>query len=162
MSVYIEWLYGEESKEFHKMIEEAVKQSLIIENITSSVEVSVMIVSSEEIKEINKEQRNIDQSTDVLSFPMLDYNPIDSMNATLNKCTRNPETNEVYLGDIVISWDKVIEQSQDYGHTVNRELSFLVIHSMLHLLGYDHMTEADERAMIKQQKLILDKLGIGR
>jgi probable rRNA maturation factor len=74
----------------------------------------------------------------------------------------NPDTEEIYLGDVVLSWDKVKEQSNEYGHSIDRELCFLVVHSILHLLGYDHMNDKDEAEMIGLQKTILDGMGMMR
>jgi len=103
-------------------------------------EVSVSIVDNAEIRELNREYRKKDVPTDVLSFPMDGY----------------------VLGDIIISMEKAVEQAQEYGHSVERELGFLVAHGMLHLLGYDHMDEGGEREMFAAQKEILEAVGLGR
>jgi probable rRNA maturation factor len=162
MSVYIEWLYGEKTTESNTIIENAIKSSLIYEGVTEAVELSVTIMSSEEIQEINLDQRGIDQPTDVLSFPMVTIMIGEHFNQSIQHEPKNPETGEVYMGDIVISWDKILEQSTLYGHSKEREISFLVVHSMLHLMGYDHETQADEIIMFQKQKEILEDMGMKR
>lgn len=163
MSQYIEWIYGPEKDLYNELIKQAVLSSLEEEGIEQAVEVSVMIVDDEEIRGINLEQRGKDTATDVLSFPMIEYGVYDvSLNEIIASQPRHPETGEVYLGDVVISWDKVMEQSDDFGHSLERELAFLVVHSMLHLMGYDHMESEDEQMMITKQKEILGKMGLSR
>lgn len=163
MSQYIEWIYGPEKDLYNELIKQAVLSALEEEGIEQAVEVSVMIVDDEEIRGINLEQRGKDTATDVLSFPMIEYGVYDvSLNEIIASQPRHPETDEVYLGDVVISWDKVMEQSDDFGHSLERELAFLVVHSMLHLMGYDHMESEDEQMMISKQKEILGKMGLSR
>lgn len=108
---------------------------------------NVIIIDNESIHKINKEYRNIDRPTDVISFALEDDKQINI-----------PEIR--VLGDIYISYDKVIEQAKEYGHSEKRELCFLGIHGLLHLLGYDHMTEEDEIKMFKLQKELLEEYGI--
>ena len=127
-------------------------------------EVSLVRCGEEEIRETNRDFRQIDLVTDVLSFPMLSYEtPGDfSFLSDENEDDFNPDTGEVMLGDIIISIDKVKEQALEYGHSEKREFAFLITHSMLHLFGYDHM-EADEAAVMEEhQRKILDALGITR
>lgn len=130
--------------------------------VKTPVEVSITLVDNDEIQAINLEQREKDQATDVLSFPMVDYDPFEDINQAIMAETPNPDTGERYLGDIVISIDKVMEQAQAYNHSFERELSFLVVHSMLHLLGFDHMESSMEEEMIGHQKAIMTLLGIER
>ena len=112
-------------------------------------QVSILITDDDEIHRINLEQRQIDRPTDVLSFPMVNYEtPGDS--------------GELLLGDIVISADKVAAQAEEYGHSRRREYAFLIAHSMLHLMGYDHMTPEDAAEMERLQEEILQQLGISR
>ncbi|MDY5577141.1 MAG: rRNA maturation RNase YbeY [Lachnospiraceae bacterium] len=131
--------------------------------------VEVTLVNNEEIHRINKEFREIDRPTDVLSFPMVDYETPgdfsflekeenDEVTAQYFDC----ETGELLLGDIVISVDKVKEQAQLYGHSEHREFGFLVAHSMFHLFGYDHMEEEERIQMERMQREVLEKLGICR
>ncbi|MBQ3558331.1 MAG: rRNA maturation RNase YbeY [Agathobacter sp.] len=127
-------------------------------------EVNLTLTDNNGIHEINKEFRNIDRPTDVLSFPMLQYEaPGDfSFLEDENSDDFNPDTGEAMLGDIVISVDKVFEQAESYGHSVEREYAFLITHSMLHLFGYDHMEEEEAKVMEEKQKDILQKMNILR
>lgn len=127
-------------------------------------EVNLSLTDNEGIHSINKEFRQIDRPTDVLSFPMLSYDtPADFSFLEEENCDCfNPDSGEALLGDIIISVDKVFEQAECYGHSVEREFAFLITHSMLHLFGFDHM-EAEEAAVMEQkQKEILDALKIFR
>lgn len=127
-------------------------------------QVSVLITDNDAIHRINREQRGIDRPTDVLSFPVTEYEtPGDFafLEEGFQDCFE-PDTGELMLGDIVISADKVRSQAEEYGHTVRREYAFLLAHSMLHLVGYDHMTEDDAAVMERMQEEILAQLGIGR
>ena len=103
-------------------------------------EVELLLTMDEEIREMNREFRDIDRATDVLSFPMIAYeSPADFAFLEEDESCFDPDTGELMLGNIVISKQKVVEQAEEYGHTVEREYAFLIAHSMLHLLGYDHM-----------------------
>ncbi len=127
-------------------------------------EVNLTLTDNEGIRRINREYREIDSPTDVLSFPMLscerpgDFSFLDEE----QQDDFNPDTGEALLGDIVISVDKVREQAKSYGHTLEREYAFLIVHSMLHLFGFDHMTPEDAAQMEDKQKLILSDLDILR
>ena len=123
-----------------------------------------MLTGNAEIQEANRNFRDIDRSTDVLSFPMVDYNsPTDfSLVDESPECYLNPETDELVLGDIMISVDKVYEQAEEYGHSRKREFAFLIAHSMLHLLGYDHMEDEERVVMETKQEAVLEALGITR
>lgn len=127
-------------------------------------EVNLTLTDNEGIHAINKEFREIDRPTDVLSFPMLCYEtPGDfTFLDTEDNNDFNPDTGEAMLGDIVISLDKVYEQAESYGHSVEREYAFLITHSMLHLFGYDHMEEDEAKVMEAKQKEILHKMNILR
>lgn len=134
------------------------------EHCPYEAEVSVTLTTDEEIHKINLEQRGIDRATDVLSFPMNQFlHPGDF--AFLEEegvdCF-HPESGELMLGDIVISVDRVISQAEEYGHSQLREYAFLIVHSMLHLLGYDHMEPEEALVMEQRQKEILDSVGITR
>lgn len=127
-------------------------------------QVSILITDNEEIHRINREQRGIDRPTDVLSFPMVEYEtPGDFgfLEEEGDDCFE-PDSGELMLGDIVISADKVAEQAREYGHSAKREYAFLIAHSMLHLMGYDHMTEEEAAVMERLQEEILQQLGISR
>lgn len=154
--------------EFTFDIEEVAK--MVIEKSLSYVgcpydtEVNLLITDNEGIREYNREYRNIDRETDVLSFPNVDYNaPGD-----FSEVEATPETyfdldsGRLILGDMIISAPKVKEQAEAYGHSEKREFAFLIAHSMLHLFGYDHMEDEERMVMEKHQKEILDALEIRR
>ncbi len=149
---------------WQEIIEEIVKAALEYENCPYEAEVNVVLTDRESIREVNREQRGIDSPTDVLSFPMLDYEtPSDfgQVEEMFADCF-NPESGELMLGDIMICVDKVEEQADLYGHSQKRELAFLTAHSMLHLFGYDHMDEAERAVMEKKQEEILESRGYTR
>ena len=116
----------------------------------------VTLTNNNEIHEINKKFRDVDRPTDVLSFPMYESNEIDS----LRKAKQGNE--EEILGDIIVSVEKVREQAEEYEHSFERELAYLVTHGMLHLLGYDHMVEEEKEIMREREEKILTDLGIVR
>ncbi|NCC15140.1 MAG: rRNA maturation RNase YbeY [Clostridia bacterium] len=142
------------SLELSQVIEKIIVDSLAYEGFEKPCEVSVSIVDNEEIRQINKQFRAIDRATDVLSFPLLTFEE-----GELVDCN---EKNEVLLGDIIISLERAREQAEEYGHSLKREIAFLTAHSMLHLLGYDHMDEEEEKEMFAKQREILNKAGIPR
>lgn len=146
------------------LAKKVIEKALEYINCPYEIEIYLMVTNDEEIRKINKEQRNIDSSTDVLSFPMIDYTLAGDFSGIEDHIEEyfNPETGELLLGDIVISADKVIEQSENYGHSIEREFAFLVAHSMLHLFGYDHMETEEAKIMEKKQDEILELLGINR
>ena len=127
-------------------------------------EVNLLLTDNNGIHEFNKETRNIDAPTDVLSFPNVEYDVpgnFDVVEEQEADCFE-PDSGELILGDIIISVDKVHTQALEYGHSEKREFAFLVAHSMLHLCGYDHMTPEEEQEMINKQEMILNNLGITR
>ena len=126
-------------------------------------EVSLLLTMNDEIQKMNAEFREIDRATDVLSFPMVDYEKAGEFDF-LEEADEyfHPESGELMLGDIVISKEKVIAQAEEYGHSEKREYAFLIAHSMLHLLGYDHMEEEERLCMEAKQKDILNGLNIIR
>ena len=143
---------------------------LVIEKVLDTeacpfeTEVSILLTDNEGIKRYNTEFRGIEKETDVLSFPNLDYDsPSDFSCVEGDEIDFiNPESNEIILGDIIISINKVYSQAEEYGHTLKREFAFLIVHSMLHLLGYDHMDEEDAAIMEPKQEAILNSLNITR
>ena len=145
-------------KDIENTIEQVILKTLEEEGCDFDAEVSVTIVDTEEIKEINKEQRNVDAVTDVLSFPMLEF---DEEGNIINS-DFDLDGDKLLLGDIVICAERAKAQAEEYGHSFRREMAFLTVHSMLHLLGYDHMEEAEEREMFARQEEILNSLGITR
>ena len=126
-------------------------------------EVNLLLTSNKEIHKMNLEFRDIDRPTDVLSFPMIEYeSPADFESLEDKYECFHPESGELMLGDIVISKEKVIEQAEEYGHSVEREYAFLIAHSMLHLTGYDHIQEEERLIMEEKQREILEGLQILR
>jgi probable rRNA maturation factor len=144
--------------------EKVINEALEYENCPYEVIVDVTITDNEGIHAMNNEFRGIDRPTDVLSFPNVDYeNPADfSGIEDMAEDYFDPESGELCLGDIVISVDKVYEQAKDYGHSPKREYAFLIAHSMLHLLGYDHMEPKEAKVMEQKQEEILSRVGITR
>lgn len=126
-------------------------------------EVNILLTTNEMIHEINLEQRQIDKPTDVLSFPMVEWDEIASFDFLDDalECF-HPDSGELMLGDIIISAEKVEEQAKEYGHSLEREFSFLIVHSMLHLFGHDHMIDEERIIMEKAQTEVMELLGIGR
>lgn len=140
---------------YEDIVRQMVVAALDYENCPYEAEVSVTVVDNKEIQEINKIYRNIDKATDVLSFPMYQYEKAADFD-NLDDSAFNPESGELLLGDIVISAEKVTAQAKEYGHSKEREFAFLLVHSMLHLLGYDHMEEEERLVMESKQKEILE------
>lgn len=127
-------------------------------------QVNFLLTDNDGIQEMNRQFREIDRPTDVLSFPNIDFD-CEADFSGLEECSEayfDPDSGELVLGDIVISQDKVFEQAESYGHSVRREFAFLIAHSMLHLCGYDHMNPEEAARMEEKQEQILQKLGITR
>ncbi len=131
-----------------KQLEVCVGECIKIENFPDNTEVSLSLVSDDEIQELNRIYRNKDCPTDVISFPMIEQGEIIE------------DMEFVLLGDIIISIPKTLEQSTEYGHSFEREICYLTIHGMFHLLGYDHMEEEDKRAMREKEKEVINNLNI--
>ena len=149
---------------WEEIIRQVVEGTLDYEGCPYETEVNVVLTDNEGIKEVNQEYRNVDGPTDVLSFPMLEYDSpsdFEGVEEQFADCF-NPETGELMLGDIMISVDKVTEQAEKYGHSKERELAFLTAHSMLHLCGYDHMEEKERLFMEQKQREILEGIGYRR
>ena len=147
------------TEEIKDTVLKCIEKSLEYEGCDFDAEVSVTFVDNEEIREINREERNIDKATDVLSFPMLEFDE----NGDIINSEFDFNEDYVLLGDIVISIERAKEQSIEYGHSLIREVAFLTVHSMLHLLGYDHVNSAEEeKVMFKKQDEILNLLNITR
>ena len=148
----ISWEIDEE-KRLENMIIETAKAALELEGAKCDVDLSVVVTDTDNIREINNEQRNIDRATDVLSFPGYEKDE-------WNELKKNEEL--VYIGDIVISKEKVEEQAKEYGHSFEREFCYLVAHGMLHLMGYDHMVDSDKVIMRGKEEEIMKKLNLER
>ena len=134
------------------------------ENCPYETQINVLLTDNEGIREFNRQYRDIDRETDVLSFPNLDFEEPSKFDIDENREADyfDPDTGELILGDIIISVDRVKEQAERYGHSEKREFAFLVAHSMLHLCGYDHMEEEEAAIMEAKQEAVLQKLGITR
>lgn len=150
----------EEEFPYALLLDRVITAALEAEGVKTPCEVDVLITDDEGIHQINLEQRGIDRPTDVLSFPMFNYlpgcPPTDDSDA-------DPGTGLTPLGDMVISLERAREQAKEYGHPVERELSYLAVHSVLHLLGYDHVDEGEQKARMRQrEEAILSDLGITR
>ena len=142
------------SGEIMEAVEKACLETLKYEEFDEDCEISLSFVTNEEIHQINRQFRNVDAPTDVLSFPQLTFE--EGEEADVN------ENGEIVLGDIIISVERAEEQAEEYGHGLKREIAFLTVHSMLHLLGYDHMEKDEEEDMFRRQKEILEIAGIPR
>lgn len=141
------------TRDLRNIVKKCCISTLYEEGYKGNYEVSVTYTDNEQIHAINYFHRDIDRPTDVLSFPLMDESGFPE----------NPESERLMLGDIVISVEKAIEQAEEFGHSFEREMAFLTVHSMLHLLGYDHVTsEEEEIEMFAKQDMILDALGITR
>ena len=144
-----------------KVIEFALKE----EEVDIKCEVSLVFVDNDEIKEINNDTRGINKETDVLSFPMLEYENkkvFKEIYKNYKFAQSDFDGDELVLGDIVISLEKALEQSKEFNHSYEREASYLVVHSVLHLLGYDHMEDEEKNVMRRREEEILNKLSITR
>lgn len=149
--------------DYNETASRVVSEALSYEGFKRDAQISITIVDADEIKSINKEFRNIDKATDVLSFPLIDFSRDHNYEIDEDSidCI-DPENGEVMLGDIVLCIDKIKSQALEYNHSVLREYAFLIAHSMLHLLGYDHMVENEAKDMERRQEEILMSLGISR
>lgn len=149
---------------WEKIVRDIVEGALDYESCPYEAEVNVVLTDDEAIRQVNKEYRDMDRPTDVLSFPMLEYeapSDFEGVEENFADCF-NPETGELMLGDIMISVNKVEEQAKKYGHSMERELAFLTAHSMLHLCGYDHMEDDERLLMEEKQRQILETMGYRR
>ena len=141
----------------------AVQSALDYVGCPYETEINLLLTMNDEIRIMNREFRGIDRATDVLSFPMVDYETAGEFGFLENRedCF-NPESGELLLGDIVISKEKVLSQAEEFGHTPKREFAFLIVHSVLHLSGYDHMEEKERIQMEEKQRQILERMNILR
>ena len=153
----LEYLDLQESKEYEKIIKKVIEKCFIEEKLEKSkLYISIILTTPEHIHEINKQYRDVDKETDVLSFPMFEKDELDI------KIKNQDFEYEDVLGDIVISIEKVKEQAEEYGHSFEREFSYMLVHGFYHLMGYDHIEEQDKIIMRPKEENILNKLGIRR
>ncbi len=149
----LNYLDIDENNLYKEIIKKVLQKCFEIEKLENkNLYVNVVLTNAKNIKSINKEHRGIDKETDVLSFPMFEKDEIANLD----------NTNEDILGDMVISIERVEEQAKEYGHSFERELAYMVVHSFYHLLGYDHMTEEDKKEMREKEENVLGILGIRR
>ncbi len=147
-----------------EILELIMEQVLLAENCPYEVQVNLLLTDNEGIHEFNRQYRQVDAPTDVLSFPMIDFRKEADFSIVEEEEADyfDPDSGELILGDIIISVEKVAEQALKYGHSEKREFAFLAAHSLLHLCGYDHMTEKEARVMEEKQEKVLSVLGITR
>lgn len=147
----------EVNQDLEAFVEKVVQKALETE-LEEDYEVSISFVDNNEIKELNKQYRNKDAATDVLSFPMLEFEDAEEDSTDEGEYMET----DMLLGDIVISLEKAREQAVEYGHSFERELAFLLVHGVLHLIGMDHEDEEQEKEMLEKQDRILELLHITR
>ena len=144
------------------LIRKAIRTVLEMEGVMLPCEVNVCLTDDAGIHEVNLEMRNVDRPTDVLSFPMFDLTPGEAP-AEEDEELLDPATGRLPLGDMVISMERVEAQAEEFGHSKRRELAYLVVHSVLHLLGYDHLDEGEEKARMRaREEAVMEELGIAR
>lgn len=157
MQIDIEYLNVEPNEKYEEIISKVLNKCFEEENLPQNkLSVSIMLTDLKNIRSLNCKHRNIDKETDVLSFPMFEKEEIDK------KVAKNDFQTEDILGDMVICIPKVEEQAKEYGHSFERELSYMVVHSFYHLMGYDHMEEKPKKEMRQKEEYILKQLGITR
>lgn len=152
-------------EKYDKTIKKVVAKCFETENLqNTNLYMSITLTNPEEIRAMNRQYRSIDKATDVLSFPMFEKEDLDKIveNAKKENSSNSNNIEEDILGDIVISIEKVKEQAEEYGHSFERELAYMVVHGFYHLMGYDHMLEKDKKVMRQKEEVILDALNISR
>lgn len=153
----LEYLEEKENAKYEEIIEKVIKKCFEVENlIDSQLYISITLTNPENIHKINKEYRNVDKPTDVLSFPMFEKEEIDQ------KIAEKDFEHEDVLGDIVISIEQVQNQAKEYGHGFEREFAYMIVHGFYHLMGYDHMIDEDKLIMRQKEENILNSLEIKR
>ena len=164
MTISTEIEYGTDTGlDYEAIASDIAGAALTYESCPFECEISLLVTDDEAIEEINTEFRHMEKSTDVLSFPMAEFDtPGDFSGMEDDISLFDPDTGEFLLGDIVISMDHVIRQAEAYGHSRRREFAFLIAHSMLHLMGYDHMDEEERKEMERRQEEILQNAGYTR
>ena len=147
----INFLDIEENTEYVQILNKVLKECFLEENLKKKkLYVNIVLTNPENIRKMNKEYRNIDKETDVLSFPMFEKYELEERKSL----------NEDILGDIVISIERVKEQANEYGHSFERELSYMAVHGFYHLMGYDHIDEEDKVIMRQKEEVVLEKMKI--
>ena len=146
------------------ILEQVMETVTEMEKCPYETSVSLLVTDNEGIRQFNRDYRGIDSETDVLSFPNITFDRAGDFSVVESGAADffDPDSGELILGDIIISADRVLAQAQEYGHSVQREFSFLVVHSLLHLFGYDHMQEGERLLMEDLQRRIMAELKISR
>ena len=158
--VQIEFWDIEENEDYKNIIEKVVKTCFEEEKLlNTNLYLNVILTNPETIRETNKKYREIDKETDVLSFPMFQKEELERL---IEDSKKHEEPVEDVLGDIMVSIPKVIEQADEYGHSVERELAYMIVHGFYHVMGYDHIKEEDKVIMRPKEEYILNKLNITR
>ena len=132
------------------IIRRCIEACLVAENVPVSCEINVLVTNDDQVRQINKAMREIDKATDVLSFPMFQLEPGDPPAKSAEYL--DPETGLCPLGDMVLSFERAVAQANEFGHSVKREIGYLTIHSMLHLLGYDHLDEGEQKKQMRKRE----------
>lgn len=152
----IEYRGIDEKKEYEELIEKVLKKCFEIENIEDkNFYMSIILTTPAEIRKLNKEYRNIDRETDVLSFPMYEKEELETVK-------KQKQEWKDTLGDIVISIERVDEQAKEYGHSFEREFAYMLVHGFYHIMGEDHIEEEDKKIMRAKEENVLSKLNIVR
>ena len=147
----------QENEKYEKIVKKVLEQCFKEEDmLDSKLYITITFTTPQNIKEINKQYRNIDKATDVLSFPMFEKDELET------KIKNKNYVCEDVLGDIIISIEKVQEQAEEYGHSFERELSYMIVHGFYHLMGYDHIKEEDKKVMRPKEEKVLNDLKIKR
>ncbi|MEX1377344.1 MAG: rRNA maturation RNase YbeY [Eubacteriales bacterium] len=162
MKIQIEYIDCKKSAKVNRLIKKVLKEADKMYCSDNKCSVCVSVCNDEYIKGINAEHRKIDKSTDVLSFPMINWNSPCEWSKLKMGVDIDPETKIVELGDIIISIETAKVQAIEYGHSIEREISYLALHGFLHLLGYDHMTDDEKSVMRKKEESVLKSLKIER
>lgn len=161
----IVWKDIQQNEELEAIIEKVIQKCFEVEHINpTSLYICVTLTDPKNIREINKEYRNIDKETDVLSFPMFEKDELDKLIATNLLKTFNLKNGALQdiMGDIIISIERVEEQAQEYGHSFEREFAYMLVHGFYHLRGYDHMVEEEKAQMREKEENVLSQLNITR
>lgn len=161
----IVWKDIKQNEELEAIIEKVIQKCFEVEHINpTSLYICVTLTDPKNIREINKEYRNIDKETDVLSFPMFEKDELDKLIATNLLKTFNLKNGALQdiMGDIIISIERVEEQAQEYGHSFEREFAYMLVHGFYHLRGYDHMVEEEKAQMREKEENVLSQLNITR
>lgn len=157
--------YAAQAAPLSAALHQALAQAAALSGAPDKAQADVAIVSDEQIHQLNREYRGVDRPTDVLSFPMIAYPPgkaAEDIGWADYALDARPDTGEIMLGDIVISYPAALRQAQEYGHSTGRELTYLAVHGLLHLLGHDHEQEADKRRMRAREEEALRAAGLAR